>query len=75
MASQAEKLIEERTRELLAEKLAECTEKQRAMFHERCYPPKHFPKGIPAERLVEAIDLVLRTIKRGDDIHSPQEKP
>lgn len=52
--------IEALTRNLLAEKLALCTEPQRAVFA-RCYP-----KGVPSSALESAIDLCDRTLKHNE---------
>lgn len=47
------------SRKLLDERLAQLTEPQRKMFHDRVYP-----KGVPEDRIVSAIDLCDRTIKK-----------
>jgi hypothetical protein len=52
--------IEAFARQLLAERLAQCTEPQRALFS-RCYP-----KGLPAGSLETAIDLCTRTIAKNE---------
>ena len=52
--------VEAFKRRLLAEKLALCTEPQRALFA-RCYP-----KGVPSDSLESAIDLCDRTIKKNE---------
>lgn len=36
--------------------LAQCTEKQRALFH------RIYPRGVPAKSLIAAYDVCLRTI-------------
>ena len=50
--------IEQLTRNLLQERLAQCTTSQRAMFN------RMYPQGVPADRLESAIDLCDRTIKK-----------
>lgn len=62
MSVQTKKYIEDFLRGLLAEKLAQCTEKQRALFHERIYP-----LGVYADKLEDAIDLCDRTIKKNSE--------
>ena len=56
------KLIEDFKRDLLIERLSECTEPQRRKF-DRIYP-----NGVPEEKLVSAIDLCDRTIRKNNKI-------
>lgn len=58
MSEAVKKEIEDFMRGLLAQRLAQCTAEQRALFHDRVYP-----KGVSNERLEDAIDLCDRTIK------------
>ena len=50
--------IEQFTRNLLEERLTQCTEPQREMFN------RIYPKGVPANHLESAVDLCDRTIKK-----------
>lgn len=50
--------IEVFKRTLLRERLAQCSEAQQALFH------RLYPKGVPEDNLVSAIDLCDRTIKK-----------
>lgn len=58
MSAATKQAIEDFLRGLLTEKLALCTEKQRALFHDKVYP-----KGVPAKHLEDAIDLCDRTLQ------------
>ena len=50
--------IEAFKRGLLKESLEQCTEEQQAFFH------RIFPTGVPDKKLVGAIDLCERTIRK-----------
>lgn len=58
MSKVIDQQVEDFKRQLLANHLAQCTEAQQALFR-RCYP-----NGVPGDRLVNAIDLCRRTIKK-----------
>ena len=63
MSDKVRKEIEVFTRGLLAARLDQCTEAQRENFHKRLFPQDRFPDGVPADKLVDAIDLCDRTIR------------
>lgn len=58
MSKEVEAKVEEFKRGLLNEALAQCTADQQAFFH------RIFPKGVPEENLIGAIDLCERTIRK-----------
>lgn len=58
MSKEVEAKVEEFKRGLLNEALAQCTADQQAFFH------RIFPKGVPEDKLVGAIDLCERTIRK-----------
>lgn len=49
---------EELQRALIAEKLAQCTQQQQALFH------RLYPEGIPTSLLENAFNLCDRTVKK-----------
>lgn len=59
MSQQVEEEIEALTRGLLAERLTHLSAQQRCMFHDRIYP-----HGVEKNKLVSAIDLCDRTIRK-----------
>jgi len=58
MSAEINSKVEEFKRELLREALEQCTEEQQAFFH------RIFPAGVPESKLVGAIDLCERTIRK-----------
>jgi|FAXJ01.1.fsa_nt_gi hypothetical protein len=58
MSAEIEKKVETFKRGLLNEALAQCTAEQQAFFR------RIFPDGVPESKLVSAIDLCERTIRK-----------
>lgn len=58
MSQAVEKAVEDFKRQMLAERLSQCSEAQQAFFK------RIYPKGVPEASLVSAIDLCDRTIKK-----------
>jgi hypothetical protein len=58
MSTQVQKEIEQFTRGLLQDRLAQCSESQQEFFH------RIYPEGVPTDKLENAIDLCDRTIKK-----------
>lgn len=54
----AKEEVEKFARQLLAEKLGQCTEAQQAFFH------RLYPRGVTSDKLMNAIDQCERTIKK-----------
>lgn len=63
MSKAVQQEIEDFKRKLLSERLEQLTQKQRDFFN-RIFPIERFPNGVPADDLVNAIDLCDRTIKK-----------
>lgn len=58
MSQAIHQAVETFKRDMLADRLAQCTPAQQAFFH------RLYPKGVPDDKLVNAIDLCDRTIKK-----------
>lgn len=61
MSAKVEAEVEAFKRKLLQERMEQLTEPQRTMFTKRV-----FPKGVPSDCLIGAIDLCDRTIKKNE---------
>lgn len=66
MSEKVENEIEQFKRTLLKERLSQCTEKQVAFFN------KIFFDGVPKSKLIAAIDLCDRTIRK--NIENPERR-
>ena len=64
MSKGVEKEVYQFKRTLLEDRLSQCTEKQKSFFK------KIFPDGVPESRLMAAIDLCDRTIRK--NIENPE---
>lgn len=64
MSEKVKKEIEEFERTLLEDRLRQCTEKQVAFFK------KIYPNGVPESKLIDAIDLCNRTIRK--NVENPE---
>ena len=60
--------VETFKRGLLTEALKQCTEEQQAFFH------RIFPEGVSEDKLVGAIDLCRRTIRKNQVGREPQKQ-
>lgn len=58
--------VEEFLRKCLTERLERVTEEQRKFFWEKINPVSMYPKGVPVDRLKDAIDLCDRTIRKNE---------
>ena len=58
MSEHVNQEIEEKMKELMDEKLAECTERQREVF------ARVYPHGVQANTVLDALELLHRTIKK-----------
>jgi len=61
MSVKAFKEVEDHKRKMLEDRLSQCTDSQRAFFH------RIYSKGVPEEKLMSAIDLCDRTIKKNKE--------
>jgi hypothetical protein len=61
-------LVEAFKRKMLAKRLSWCTKAQQEFFH------KLYPKGVPEDKLISAIDLCERTIKKNIEDKSRLDK-
>ena len=67
--------IEASTRKMLEDRLGQITDEQRKFFWDSCFPKKHYPNGVPEEKLITAIDLCDRTIKENIEEKSGASSP